>query len=480
MEVKFEKAKAFCDTYHRKPSGDKTLSHYCPGCSHGAAHKIIAEALDELELRDDTVFVSPVGCSVFAYYYFDTGNIQAAHGRAPAVGTAVKRAHPDSIVISYQGDGDLAAIGTAEIIHAANRGENMTVVFINNAIYGMTGGQMAPTTLEGQRTTTSPYGRSVSNEGNPIRVAELINAIEAPAYIERVSLHDPKHTAKARKAIKKALRYQKEGKGFSLVEVLATCPTGWGIPPVEARKWLETSMIPVFPLGCLRDRGEEMNPVDMKPREFVTENLHELLDVPPPGKNGAKEVAPDMERMDEVVRDPAVKVAGFGGQGVLLLGLGIAATGMKVGYHVSWLPSYGPEMRGGTANCSVRVSTDMIGSPVVADIDILAAFNRPSLEKFEQDLVPGGMLFYDTSLIDVPPSREDIVAVGVPATKLADELGNTKAANMVMFGAIAEKSKLYTIEDACTHLGSFISKKKLIPLNEEAVKKGAQFIRDMG
>ncbi len=480
MEVKFGKAKAFCETYHRKAGGDQTTIHYCPGCGHGNIHKIIAEAIDELGVQDNTVFVSPVGCSVFAYYYFDTGNIQAAHGRAPAVGTAVKRSHPDSIVISYQGDGDLAAIGTAEIVHAANRGENMTVIFVNNAIYGMTGGQMAPTTLEGQRTTTTPYGRKPENEGNPIRVVELIDSLQAPTFIERVSLHDAKHAVKARKAVKKALRYQKEGKGFSLVEILSTCPTGWGIPPVDSRKWIESSMLPVFPLGCLRDRGDEMEKVELKKREFITENLHELLDIPAPSKAGDTAAQATMDHMNPIWANPAIKVAGFGGQGVLLLGLGLASTGMKCGFHVSWLPSYGPEMRGGTANCSVRVATDVIGAPIVADIDILVAFNRPSLDKFEGDLVKGGLVFYDTSLIDSAPDRDDIEAVGVPATKLADELGNTKAANMVMFGAIAEKTKLYSIDDVCTYLDSFIGKKKLIPLNVDAVKKGAQYIKDMG
>ncbi len=480
MQVKFKKPGGFCDVYERKPGAEKTLTHYCPGCGHGNVHKYIAEAVEDLGIQDRTIFVSPVGCSVFAYYYFDTSNIQAAHGRAPAVGTGVKRARPDSIVISYQGDGDLAAIGTAEIVHAANRGENMTVIFINNAIYGMTGGQMAPTTLEGQRTTTTPLGRNPANEGYPICVCELINSVRAPVYIERVSLKDAKHQAKTRKAIRKALMYQVEGKGFSLVEVLSPCPTGWGVPPVEARKWLEDAMEPVFPLGVLRDRGSEIEARVIEPRTFPTEKIHELLDVPAPGgqEDGTKQVS--MDHVDERLRNPAIKVAGFGGQGVLLLGLGLASTGMKVGYHVSWLPSYGPEMRGGTANCSVHVSTDQIGSPNVVDIDILAAFNLPSLKKFEPDVRPGGAIFYNSSIIDEKPKRDDIDTVAVPATGLADELGNTKAANMVMFGAIAAKTGLFTVDEVCMYLDSFISKKKLLALNEQAVRKGAQYIKDMG
>jgi 2-oxoisovalerate ferredoxin oxidoreductase beta subunit len=480
MQVKFKKSEAFCDVYERKPGTEKTVIHYCPGCGHGNIHKYIAEAVLDLGLQDRTVLISPVGCSVFAYYYFDVSNIQAAHGRAPAVGTGIKRAHPDSIVISYQGDGDLAAIGTAEVVHAANRGENMTVIFVNNAIYGMTGGQMAPTTLEGQRTTTTPYGRSAENEGYPVRVCELIDSLQAPVYIERVSLKDAKHQVKTRKAIRKALTYQAEGRGFTLVEVLSPCPTGWGVPPVEARKWIEEAMEPVFPLGCLRDRGAEVTSRELKPRKLITENIHETLDVPTPGTSESAASPGQMEKVAERYRNPAIKVAGFGGQGVLLLGLGLASTGMKLGYHVSWLPSYGPEMRGGTANCSVHISQNQIGSPNVVDIDILAAFNLPSLNKFEKDLRPGGAVFYNSSIIDEKPKREDIEAVPIPATGLADELGNLKAANMVMFGAIAEKTGLFKVEEVCAHLGSFIAKKKLIPLNEQAVRKGAQFVKDMG
>src|SRR5215470_11204568 len=220
------KSSAFYDVYERK--GElQHQTHYCPGCGHGVAHKLIAEALGELNAQDDTIFVSPVGCSVFAYYYFDVGNVQAAHGRAPAVATAVKRGCPGKIVISYQGDGDLAAIGTAEIVHAANRGEKITVFFINNAIYGMTGGQMAPTSLVGQLTTTSPWGRRPTNEGLPLRMAELLATLEAPAYIERVALCDNKNIMKTRKAVRKALDLQRKGVGFSFVEILSPCPTIW-------------------------------------------------------------------------------------------------------------------------------------------------------------------------------------------------------------------------------------------------------------
>jgi 2-oxoisovalerate ferredoxin oxidoreductase beta subunit len=232
-EVIHEKSPAFYDKYERK-SELQQQTHYCPGCGHGIVHKLIAEALTDLGLQDRSVLVSPVGCSVFAYYYFDVGNVQVAHGRAPATATALKRSHPESIVMAYQGDGDLAAIGTAEIVHAANRGENISVFFINNSVYGMTGGQMAPTSLMGEVTTTSPFGRRASNEGLPLHVCELLAALETPTYIERVALNDMKNIMKAKRAVKKALEIQKNGGGFSLVEILSPCPTIMKMDPVVA------------------------------------------------------------------------------------------------------------------------------------------------------------------------------------------------------------------------------------------------------
>ena len=247
-----QKSPVFYDYYERK-ADLQHQTHYCPGCGHGVAHKLIAEAIADLGVQDRTVFVSPVGCSVFAYYYFDVGNVQAAHGRAPAVATAAKRANPNSIVVAYQGDGDLAAIGTAEIIHAANRGEKITCFFINNAIYGMTGGQMAPTTLVGMPSTTSPWGRRPANEGFPLHISELLSTLEAPAYIERVALSDNKNIMKARKAIRKALENQVKGVGFSLVEILSPCPTYWRVHPPKAVEYLEKWMVQIFPPGVIKD-----------------------------------------------------------------------------------------------------------------------------------------------------------------------------------------------------------------------------------
>ena len=237
-------------TVFAKPESLVTIStHYCPGCMHGVIHRLVAEILDELGVRERTVGIAPVGCAVLAYNYFNCDMIEAAHGRATAVATGVKRARPDLICFTYQGDGDLASIGMGETIHIANRGEKVTVIFVNNAIYGMTGGQMAPTTLPGQVATTCPLGREVATAGWPIRMSELLTTLRTPSYIARVAVHTPLYAAKAKQALRKAFTYQVEGRCFSLVELLSTCPTNWGMTPLEANRWLESNMMPYYPLG---------------------------------------------------------------------------------------------------------------------------------------------------------------------------------------------------------------------------------------
>ena len=227
--------------------------HYCPGCTHGIIHRLVAEAIGELGVGDQTIGVAPVGCAVFSYDYFNCDMQEAAHGRAPAVATGIKRVHPDSVVFTYQGDGDLASIGMAEIVHAAARGEKITTIFVNNAIYGMTGGQMAPTTLVGQKATTAPGGREASHCGYPIRVSEMLATLDGAAYIERVSMHDVANVVRAKKAIKKAFECQIEGRGFALVEVLSSCPTNWGLSPVEALEFVRDAMVPYYPLGVKKE-----------------------------------------------------------------------------------------------------------------------------------------------------------------------------------------------------------------------------------
>lgn len=236
----------------KSPGLKEQATHYCPGCTHGIIHRLVAEALTELDVLGSTIGCASVGCSILSYNYLNVDMIESAHGRAPAVATGVKRVHPEKVVFTYQGDGDLASIGTAEIVHAAHRSENITVVFVNNAVYGMTGGQMAPTTQLGQKTTTTPKGRNSAHCGSPLRISEMFAEIPGASYIARVSVHTPKMVRRAKKIIKKAFEYQLEGRGFSMIEVLSTCPTGWGMSPIEALKWLDENMIPYYPLNVFK------------------------------------------------------------------------------------------------------------------------------------------------------------------------------------------------------------------------------------
>jgi 2-oxoisovalerate ferredoxin oxidoreductase beta subunit len=472
MNTILRKSRSFYDVYTRRPGADKLTTTYCPGCGHGNLHKLIAEALDDFGVREKTIFISPVGCSVFAYYYFHTGNVQVAHGRAPAVATGLKRAHPDSLVIAYQGDGDLAAIGTAEIIHAANRGEGITVFFVNNAIYGMTGGQMAPTTLIGMKTMTSPRGRNAANEGYPIRMAELIASLDAPVYVERVMLGDTKSILQARNAVRKALKLQLEKNAFCFIEVLSPCPSNLKMSAVRSQEWVREVLQKQFPLGVKKDISAEFVRREYPTTEVKPEQLRDILNLT------ATQV--DQERLKAFFKpnlSEAIKIAGFGGQGVLSLGNVLAEMGMRHGYQVSWIPSYGPEMRGGTANCSVHITNKPIGSPLVTNPTILIAMNRPSLDRFENDVISGGLIVYDNSIIDRRPIREDVRSIGIPATRLADELGNSKAANMVIIGALISALQFMNIEVVMEALGEILKRKELVELNQRAVLKGVEFYR---
>lgn len=473
----YQRPRSFYGQFDRKP-GDHLTTHYCPGCGHGNIHKFIAEAIDDFGAQDRTVFVSPVGCSVFAYYYFDVGNLQVAHGRAPAVATAVKRALPDSLVISYQGDGDLAAIGGNEILHTANRGEDITVIFVNNAIYGMTGGQMAPTTYLGMKTTTSPSGRVAENDGFPVRVCELLASLEGPTYIERVALYDNKTRAKARVAIRKGLKNQIEGRGFSLIEVLSPCPTGWGVTPVDSLKWIQDHLLPLFPLGVLKDKTAEREHRTHRRLQVPTTELPKIL-----GLNGSAGAAcsPNGSKVAGIPArgaDRRLKIAGFGGQGLLFLGRLLAEAGMRENLHVSWLPSYGPEMRGGTANCHVNISSAEIGSPLVSTPNVLIAMNKPSLDKFESEVVSGGLILYDSSLIDHPPNRSDVEILALPATEIADKLGSGKSANMVVLGALIGKTNLLEKGAVVNAMTAMTKKADLLDINVQAIEAGFRFASD--
>jgi 2-oxoisovalerate ferredoxin oxidoreductase beta subunit len=464
-EVIHEKSPAFYDRYERK--GElQHQTHYCPGCGHGIAHKLIAESLTELGLQDRAILVSPVGCSVFAYYYFDVGNVQVAHGRAPAAATALKRAHPESIVISYQGDGDLAAIGTAEIVHAANRGENICVFFINNSIYGMTGGQMAPTTLVGQVSTTSPWGRRPSNEGLPLHVCELLAALETPTYIERVALNDMKNIMKAKKAVKKALETQKNGKGFSLVELLSPCPTILKMDPIVARKWVGETLVKTFPLGVFRDHQPDL-PLNAKvPHKTIAEALEVAEGVPE---------AP-ATRHHHHTRGLTVKIAGFGGQGILLMGQLLAEMGLREHMEVCWLPSYGPEMRSGSAHCHVTLSHDRIGTPLISQPEVLIAMNELSLHKFARSVASGGLILYNHTKLPEGFATNQARVVCVPASEIADRLGSAKVANVVMLGALLEETECLPAESAIDALEATVKNPKLLDLDKLAIAAGRGYI----
>jgi len=471
LTIKHQKARSLYPTFERKAPGAET-SHYCPGCGHGTVHNLIAEAIDDLGIQDRVIFCSPVGCSVFAYYYFDVGNIQCAHGRAPAVASAIRRTRDDAVVISYQGDGDLAGIGMSQIVHAANRGENITVFFINNAIYGMTGGQMAPTTILSQKTVTTPHGRHADNEGFPIGVAEIVNSLQAPVFIERVSLADAKKVMKARMAIRKALRNQVERKGFSLVEVLSPCPVNWKMSPVAARKWIEESLEPVFPVGNLRDLAKgPFDPADRKrPAKLSDRKILDIL-----GAHEEEVHTPTVELTEE----QNVKIAGFGGQGVLSTGILLANCAIAEGLRTTWLPSYGAEMRGGTANASVNISAGPIGSPIVARPNALMAMNLPSLDAFEDTVRPGGRIFVNSSLVPRQVRRTDVRAFHVPVTDMANAIGAAQIANVILLTVYALDTGAITLETLRRVIPLSLKRKNLVDINMRAIDAGIEWYRQV-
>jgi len=472
-EVSHGKANAFYTRYERKEELQHQ-THFCPGCGHGQTHKMLAKAIDDLGIQDRTIMVGPVGCGVFTYNYFDVGNISAAHGRAPAVATGVKRSRPESIVIDYQGDGDLAAIGSSEILHAANRGEPITVIFINNAIYSMTGGQSAPTTLLGQRSMTSPNGRCAENEGYPLHVSEMLATLEAPVYIERVGLGDTKQIMQAARAIKKAVENQVRGLGFSLIEVLSPCPTLFKMTPVQAQQWVREVMEKTFPLGVFRDHTKEAETRALPAAPPALEELTHILGV---AEEDLPEGNPLVLAADAVI-DLRVRVAGFGGQGVLLLGEVLAEAGLDAGLEVSWLPSYGPEMRSGTSNCHVRITRQVIDSPMVTSPNILVAMNEPSLRKFVKSVTPGGWILYNGEEFPADCARENVRVLAHPFTEIANELGNARAGNMIMLGALVEITGVLHDVHLNAALGRLVKNPRFAEVNRRAIERGRALARE--
>jgi 2-oxoisovalerate ferredoxin oxidoreductase beta subunit len=473
-EVTHARPKAFFERFTRKEELQHQ-THYCPGCGHGQVHKMLARAIDELGIQDRTILVGPVGCGVFTYNYFDVGNISAAHGRAPAVATGVRRSRPESIVIGYQGDGDLAAIGASEILHAANRGENITIIFVNNAIYSMTGGQVAPTSLLGQKSVTSPRGRMASNEGYPLHMSELLATLEAPVYIERVALGDNKQIALASRAIKRAVENQVRGLGFSLIEVLAPCPTIFKMTPVEAQHWVRDVLAKTFPVKVILDRTKEAQPRSLPEVAPALDRIPKILRVANEDLPKGNPVARD-EKAPEL--DLRVRVAGFGGQGVLLLGEVLAEAGLDAGLEVSWLPSYGPEMRSGTSNCHVRLSRHLIDSPMVTNPNVLVAMNEPSLRKFVKSVPAGGWILYNGEEFPDDCQQEGMHVLACPFTRVADELGDSRAGNMVMLGALLEIAGVVREINVDAALRRLVKSPRWMELNKRALARGRELYRE--
>jgi 2-oxoisovalerate ferredoxin oxidoreductase beta subunit len=454
---------------HAKGEGLKAHStHYCPGCGHGLIHRDLADAIDRLGIQDRTILVSPVGCAVFAYYYFNVGNTQAAHGRAPAVALGHKLADPGAVVISYQGDGDLASIGLAETISMAQMGLPLTVIFVNNSVYGMTGGQLAPTTLMGQKTTTSPEGRTAAM-GRPLRMAELIAQLDGPVYVERVALYDARQRGRARKAIEKAIKLQMEGRGYSFVEILSECPVHLKLTPAEASHWIRTSMEPIFPLGVKKDLTVEPSFRPMSP-SFSPEAVL--------GMSGAEAADPEAhhgaEPANPVPHNFSFKLAGAGGDGAQTAALLLTRAAIAEGFDATHIPSYGPESRGGTSYADVQIASGEVLNPSAPAPDVLVAFNAPSLAKFAPTVPAGGLIFYDSTVIpsprSLPPDRR---IVPVPMTRLASELGRPVVKNMVALGALQAWCPVVSDERMLATIRSLLKDKpSALSVNEAAFAAG--------
>ncbi|MDO4527727.1 MAG: 2-oxoacid:acceptor oxidoreductase family protein [bacterium] len=462
--------KGMFDVFTRSGSASR-MTHYCAGCGHGIVHKLLSEAYVELGLQDRVVIVNPIGCAVFGYYYWDVGNVSAGHGQAPSMATAISRLKDKAITISYQGDGDLAAIGLSHTLQAAARGEHMAVFFVNNSIYGMTGGQMAPTTLVGQKTTTSPLGRNPETDGMPLHMAELVNTLDLPVYIERVSVADTARIMKAKRAIRKALEIQRDRKGYTFVEILSPCPTSCGKAPMDAAKFVIEQMEKEYPLGCLRDNSAEAK-VRPEPKPWV--NLAEFF-----GDDGSEDPVPDATGE---VKERRFKFTGFGGQGILSLGLVVADAARAMGLETTWLPSYGPEQRGGDASCTVVTSTQTIGSPAVENPDLLVVMNQAACNKHLMTVRKGGLALVDATVTLPETLPEGVRIVQIPAIDIAAANGMPKAANVAILGGLSALDALaipeHVLIDALKR--SFAKKPTLVDANIKVFSAAIDYCRHHG
>jgi len=464
-------SEVFYDRFERH-DGAKGLkahgTHYCAGCGHGLIHRYLADAIEKLGIQDRTVAVSPVGCGVFLYYYMDVGNTSAAHGRASAVAVGQKLANPDAVVFAYQGDGDLGAIGLLEGIYAAQLGIPIAVIFVNNAVYGMTGGQLAPTTLMGQKTTTSPAGRDLTS-GAPLKLAEMIAALDGPVYVERVALFDAKQRRRAAKAIEKALALQRDNAGYAFVEVLAECPTHLKLTPQQAERWVEEQMLPVFPLGVKKDLPPSGWAKAFRTPAFDPETALAAIGA---GGEPPRRFAKGLPAA--LGDDVGIKVAGAGGDGAQTAAYLLAKAAVNEGFDATHIPSYGPESRGGTSFADVRIAAEEVLSPDAAEPHVLLAFNAPSLARFGPAIRKGGLAVYDRSVIrDAPALDPSVRLIGVPATEIARELGQPLAKNVVALGALVGATGLLPEESVLAALRQALAGKRgQVSLNEEAFRRG--------
>ncbi len=420
----------FSDVYRKAQTPEQT--HFCPGCGHGNILKFADEAICALGIAHKTVWVSPVGCGGLTDSYMSVSHVLAAHGRASAVAAAIKRMRPDAAVIVSQGDGDLASIGLSEALHAANRGENITVLFVNNANFAMTGGQLAPTSWIGQKTATTPDGRNFAEHGAPIKICELLNQLEGPAFIARVAIGTVSQLTEARKIIRKAISNQIEEIGYSFVEILSPCPSNWHCSPVQARERVAQTMTQTFPTGIFRDISRrDWVSARRKPTPYCPETAHHAIEAI------AKPETLSLPPLLRIGRGLSVCCAGFGGQGILTLGRALAQIALSSGLETAWMPSYGPEMRGGAANCFVRMARDPIASPVVDAPDILIAMNEPAFEKFYAKVKPDGTIFFDADRVSgISLEKTGAALCGIHATQCACDAGDPKSANFVLLGAL--------------------------------------------
>jgi 2-oxoisovalerate ferredoxin oxidoreductase beta subunit len=459
---------------HAHAAGLKGLTtHYCAGCGHGLVQKYLSQAVEELGVQDRVVLISPVGCAVFMYYYFDVGNSQAAHGRAPAVAIGHKLANPDSTVVAYQGDGDLASIGLAEILQACQLGYPLSFIFVNNAVFGMTGGQMAPTTLTNQKTSTTPKGRG-RMEGAPLRMAELVAQIDGPVYVERVALFDNKQRHRAALAIKKALRLQIENRGLGFVEVLAECPVHTRCTPTQAEEWVRDQMVPVFPLGVKKDVTVEPWFDPGRPThdpDAVAAAVGATADAAP--RCGARFPA----HLDR--RDVALKFAGAGGDGAQTIALLTTKAAIHEGFDATCIPSYGPESRGGTSYADVHIAPTEVLSPAAPSPHVLVVFNGESLDTFGPGVRPGGTILYDCAVIPEPPVLEHVRLIGIPFTRIALELGASRGKNMVALGALQAATRLFPEGAFLAALREALRQDAaLLTMNETAFAAGVRAVHE--